>query len=108
MAREAVYATMLRLAAIDKALWNTLVLDVRGLTLAETVAALRETPGAPKSVTRAHDYRQRAREAFRNLLMRYRLGQNVAGEDELEEEFEALAPLLAEAMADYADKYEPG
>lgn len=108
-ARDAIEVAVSRIARNDHALWTALVAELRGRTLADIAAELREaSAGQSGSIAQAHAVRHRARKALRRLLIQYRLADGTASQEEAEAEYESLIPDLAAALRDVVETAENG
>ena len=105
--RDLTHSTLEVMKRDEFSSWRAFLADFSGLTLSEVSERLKQDPDAKgTSVTKAFRERSKARDQFRNWLLRYRLEQCCLTREEAIEELEELLTPLAAAIAEYRDEHE--
>jgi len=87
--------------------WRSFLADLSGLTLSEVSEKLKaDSQSKGSSVSQVHRERSRARDQFRNWLLRYRLESGCVSREEALEEFHDLIPVLAQSLSDYREAHK--
>ena len=107
ISRELTYSTLEVMKRDEYASWRAFLADLSGLTLSDVSERMKADPDAKgTSVSQIYRERSRARDQFRNWLIRYRLDAGCLTREEAVDEFHDLIPALAASLSEYRDEHQ--